>query len=419
MLDYIKQQSSQGVDKVKIKESLLGAGWKESDVSESFRILFPETTVTPENNISNNESMVPQAGLLGTKQILSNALEDYKKHFFKYVGVYLLPVILIQLYSMFVIDKIFGVDYAVAESVNPLMFLLIIPVFILLTWGHSSLISVVVDRKEGGGIAQYFSTGFSKLPSLLWVHILTLTILFGLYMLFVIPGIIFSFYLAFSAFFIFDQDIKGTNALKASRSYVQGNWGKVATRVFLISIAIFLMGVFLEMILSLVGLESIASFVSSTILFPLFVIANYVLYKNLRNIKGLVNENDLKQTGGLKGFLIWGIIAVILVTFSVIALSAMKGARDRGEETKSIFYDIQRSSDISTIKLALDRYYLEYGFYPYMLTELNPVFLTREFNDPVTGMGYVYERISDDEYSICSELSSGEKYCMTEQMSNL
>ncbi|MEO5928111.1 MAG: hypothetical protein ABIO72_05310 [Patescibacteria group bacterium] len=65
---------------------------------------------------------------------------------------------------------------------------------------------------------------WSMFWSLIWIAILTSLVVFGASLLFILPGIYFGVALYFSQLVLVDQNIRGTQALGASRALVRGRW---------------------------------------------------------------------------------------------------------------------------------------------------------------------------------------------------
>lgn len=60
LLDYIKQQSEQGIDKEEIKKSLLSLGWAESDIEEAFSAIFGISAQPPQPSAPPKSPSVPE-----------------------------------------------------------------------------------------------------------------------------------------------------------------------------------------------------------------------------------------------------------------------------------------------------------------------------------------------------------------------
>ena len=93
-------------------------------------------------------------------------------------------------------------------------------------------ISLIVEDtvKEDGNKINWetvLNKVFSKLPSYIGTNLLATLILFGLSLLFVIPGIIWNLYYIFITQVVFLREIGGKDALDYSKSLVKGRWWKV------------------------------------------------------------------------------------------------------------------------------------------------------------------------------------------------
>ncbi len=72
----------------------------------------------------------------------------------------------------------------------------------------------------------------------LWIATLMFVVVFGGFMLFIIPGVIVSFYVAFSVYAFMDEDVRGMAALQRSRELVTGNFWNILARAIVFSIFI-------------------------------------------------------------------------------------------------------------------------------------------------------------------------------------
>jgi hypothetical protein len=73
----------------------------------------------------------------------------------------------------------------------------------------------------------------------LWIAALSTCVVFGGFMLFIIPGVIVSFYIAFAMYAFIDEDARGMSALQRSRELVTGNFWNILSR-FVVFILIIL-----------------------------------------------------------------------------------------------------------------------------------------------------------------------------------
>jgi hypothetical protein len=162
-------------------------------------------------------------------------------------------------------------------------------------------------------VREAFKETSSKALPFVWIVMLQGSVIIGGYFLFFIPGIILSVWL-FPALFIFlAEDERGMNSLLKSREYVRGHGLKVFIRLF-ISIVI-------TMAFSLVPFVGpILSFV----LAPFPLIFAYLLYKELRDIKGDFSFQPSKKTKfALVGVAIIGPFIPVIVAIAMIGTAGI------------------------------------------------------------------------------------------------
>ncbi len=104
-------------------------------------------------------------------------------------------------------------------------------------------------------INSQYSLGFAMFGSMLLLNIIIVLISIGAYSLFIIPGIIISFYISFAIFAFVIDGKKSFGALVESYSLVKGRWSAVFGKIFTIGI------VFVIFSLTLTALSYLLSFI--------------------------------------------------------------------------------------------------------------------------------------------------------------
>ena len=137
----------------------------------------------------------------------------------------------------------------------------------------AAFLHAVVDDQLAFGEA--LEKGNEIILPLLWIGFLTGFIICGGFILFVIPGIIFMVWFFFAQFILVKEDVHGMNALLKSREYVRGEWFNVALRLLLIWAASVL-----------VGIIPLAGPILCIVFFPFTMIFHYLIYRDLREMKG-------------------------------------------------------------------------------------------------------------------------------------
>lgn len=147
----------------------------------------------------------------------------------------------------------------------------------------SSLMSVKEEMKQARDVAgQYF-----------WVSLLSGLIALGGFILFIIPGVIFSLWYTFAPFVAILEKKRGMEALRESKKMVQGRWWTVfgyflvlGILFFLVSFAVQIIASIPAMIVDTAATQAFASVVSSLanfVLSPLMLIASILFYHTLKD----------------------------------------------------------------------------------------------------------------------------------------
>lgn len=95
----------------------------------------------------------------------------------------------------------------------------------------------------------------------LWIATLSFCVVFGGFMLLIIPGVIVSFYIAFAVYVYIDEDVRGMSALQRSRELVTGNFWDVLSRLFVF-------------ILFIIGLSLLAGLIALILVFVFGAVGN-------------------------------------------------------------------------------------------------------------------------------------------------
>jgi hypothetical protein len=231
-------------------------------------------------------------GLTGPVDLLKQSIEITKQ---KAGVLYGITAINLVLWIPFFL--IAGVSFLVGLAVNRsggllaggLIALIVWIIFIFLSLRLQIALFAAIMNEFGfaqafhaskGKIIRYFGTSFFS------------AIVIGLgFILLIIPGIICLVWYAFAPIIYLNEGISGWKALEKSKSYVSGRWWLVAWRllfvVFVVWIVTFLVGI-------IGGRNTIGGIVGYLILFamiPMIQVYNYLLYKNLKEIKeGVLEE---------------------------------------------------------------------------------------------------------------------------------
>jgi glycerophosphoryl diester phosphodiesterase family protein len=254
----------------------------------------------------------------GIGEILSTAFDIYKEHWqglITIVAVVVVPLTLIQYFltdSVFAPDEqgvVFG-DNTVTVSGGRSLWMS------LLVLGISALIGVLITQvllgaltRAGAGtvvgqpvsVSESFQFGLERLGPILLVGILVALIVFGGFLLLIIPGIIFAVKLTVAIPALVVENRRGTDAISRSWNLTSGHfWHVLGTIIVAAIIAGIITG-----ILGAIGgsnwfVRAILASIGAIITQPFTALVGIVLYLDLRvrkeNLDLATLQNDLRTS---------------------------------------------------------------------------------------------------------------------------
>jgi len=186
--------------------------------------------------------------------------------------------------------------------------LIVLAAGLLMTWAGIAGVLVLADNNKSLKFSDACQKSWAKFWPLVWVAIIASFVIGGGFALFIIPGLIFSVYFIFAKLIAILENKKGLSALIYSREYLRGHFWAITGRYFLVvfvSLIVYsLLNAIFNFLVSQLNLSSlietlISSFATvliNALTFPLMMTAMYLLYQNLREVKGelIVTEIDKK-----------------------------------------------------------------------------------------------------------------------------
>lgn len=412
LFDYIKQQLQQGVSQEQIKNSLIANGWQAQDVDEVFAFI---------QNFANHSQYVPSPTqgiplLPSATAIFGQAWAIYKQRLGTFLGIMTIPMlIMVVLIAVLTgdgfLDVILLSSKFASGGFSLLILLKILFWFIVVisqTWGQTALLYAIKDNQERIGVVESYRRGWHKIISYWWVLLLTGFIMFGGFLLLIVPGIIFSVWFSLAIFILIAEDLTGMNALLKSREYVKGKWGGVFWRLFFMGA----LSLIISSVLNLISwlLQIPFGLIITLFWVPLAMTYSFLIYSNLKSLKG---EIVFAPTSGEKvPFIlvaIFGISVIFTMLFSVIfGVFGPVSARER---------DKKRQADINQIRSGLELYYVKHNNYPSSLNELSSEYFLDLPVDPLTKQSYQYQlQQNGTDYKVCAQLElTKTQKCVTSQ----
>lgn len=214
--------------------------------------------------------------------------------------------------------------------------------FLALVLVSVALIIIIDKPEEEKSLKEIFNQSQKFIWPMILVSLSACFVILGASYLFIIPGLIFALYFLFIKFIVVLEQEKNLNILVKSREYVRDYFWPITGRFLVITISLALGYFVLNFITS-----SVADFFASSlspkigevallllealvniVLFPIALIATYLIYSDLKKIKGEISiEQKNKQAWlylaiGLAG---WVFLLLIVILSVVVFTSAIGG----------------------------------------------------------------------------------------------
>lgn len=272
----------------------------------------------------------PGAGLMDVGSLLKKTWEVFKRR--------VLTLVIIFVLSGVVFGAGFGIFFGAGALLGMILESMkeglvaggvvagVIAGMIAWGWGYGALIHGVVD--ESLGVVEAYKRAWRRVGSFIWiVFLLYLIIIPGGYFLFLVPGILFTVWFSFGPFVLAREGETGMNAIIKSKEYVRGHFGGVFVRflvIWALSIAIWIVQqVFNLAAMAIPVVPVLASVALSLVFTPFSMIFVYLVYRDLRDLKG---EVAYSATGGAKAkWLGLGILGWLLGPIVLLVLAALTG----------------------------------------------------------------------------------------------
>ena len=281
----------------------------ESDQDERAK---PQPPEPPEFSQERTDGDEPTGKLIAIGDLFEKTWEIFKRRIGTLIALYLLTIALVLIpVGIFVL-----IAYLISLVLPGSTEVLIIAGSIVGAtagiiagcWGFGAFFCAVAD--EGLGIKDSLDKCGQNIWAYIWLFSILGYIVPGGFLLFIIPGVFFMVWFGFAVFILPKENERGMNALLKSKEYVRGYWVDVFGRLFIIWLAS--VGV---------GMIPLIGTILSIMFVPFEMIFVYLVYENLRSVKGDVSY---AVSGGEK--LKWIGIATlgyIIVPFIIISLLGM------------------------------------------------------------------------------------------------
>ena len=405
------------------------------------------SSASPVTSAPAPNSNQPAVSLKKPTELLSEAWKLYKARWKTLLGIVAIPMLIILAVIILGVTLTENLKNAMLSGnlgdslFNSILSLILLFIFIAVIiaqiWSQVALIYAIKNNGDIG-IKESYQKSKSKIKSFFWVSILVGFITMGGFIFFAVPGFIFAVWFAFATFIVITENLKGMDAILKSREYVRGHWWSVLWRFLFMYIVLF--GVMIAASIVLMLVPFLGNLVSIA-LTPLIMVYMFLIYDNLRKIKG--NFEFQPSAKARRSFIAVGVLGVLAVPllFALFVVS-LNNARDKAMDTynesnniyeedksnkKETFEDTikgrdeQRISDLNSISKMLKRYKDENETYPISFgsTKLNEEnYVTNEIESVNENMDIPVDP-SDPKYYYSYELIDRNTFELTARLENI
>lgn len=193
-------------------------------------------------------------------------------------------------------------QYIIFPGQEIVMFLILALAIFINLWISILFIEMInkISKNQNYNLNELYQSSMKKIASYFWVAILVGLIVMGGFILLIIPGIIFAVWYAFAEYIVVleDKDNKGLKALSASKDIVKGRWGAAFWRLFIPSLLVYIAGVIITLILTLIlslGNVEFAT-IDQNLLFNTLTSLIFLFLAPLFTAYGVIVYNNFKET---------------------------------------------------------------------------------------------------------------------------
>ncbi len=323
LIDFIKKKQQEGVPNDQITQILLSRGWPLEVINQGMAAVLSPAPVTTAPVTYTGSS------LMGPLAMAQTAFSILMKHIGAILFLSVIPGIATFLLSMVISVIVVGGFFSFSRpgtGFNPQVIMLAVGGFILLmlaivvinAWFQAAMYMLIASHNTPLSFGTVLKKSFTKLLSFGWVLFLSGFIITGGYLLLVIPGILFMVWFTSAPFIMLTENRRGMDALLASREYIRGFGTSVLLRILftlVLGIAFIILTFLIGELFDNTFIRSLIVFILNLLITPFYIAYFYVIYENLRSIKGTVTTNT--SNGSKFLYIMVALLGFVLIIFSV------------------------------------------------------------------------------------------------------
>ncbi len=365
----------------------------------------------------NQPSQINQNGtvcmsLSSVSVLWHKSAEMYKANFWKMIGMVTLPFLgILVLVAILMLYGFLSSSLTLMHSIEILPIINIIFGFLgililigiiylgIITKAGIYILTKEADKnlslKQAFGEAKKFAVGVFLINMLSGIFVILWSLLF------IIPGIIAALCYSLATWSYLCEGFTGTKTLKRSKELIKGYWWAVFGRFFAVFgtyyVLIITISSFFEEESLALTIFSILVQITVIIITPLLVIYSYLIYLDLRKIKG---ESEIKEKKG-NGFWIVIVFFVLMILLTFMIAPSLYNAQQKAKDAKVL-------TDLDNIAICIEIYKSDTAELPKSLNELSNLSDKKidrfKYCLNINSENYIYERFSDGDYILCENV---------------
>jgi hypothetical protein len=339
LITAVKERVQLGYTEDKIREELKGSGYTNEVIDEVLLVAsgkkeVPIPVPVPTSPVSSGPVVFP-----GTFDLISDGFSFA----FKRLDLFVLLAAPLVLFA--IISSVGSYDNGLSINVIIPLVLAGLIIFIFYLLARATALHIAVENSSKVvSLGEGFNWAKKNFLGLLWVNLLVLLVVYGGFILLIVPGVIVSILVFFSQFVYAKEGIRGLSALLRSREIVKGNWGAVFGKLFLIGLCFFVVYILLTIVIGMfadvIGDQRSSTIVSVSLLqivgvgfYLTFLNIGVRMFEILRQAKPyVVSPNGEEGRSKYTVLACIGMFIPVLGILSAIVLASLSDARDAGLE---------------------------------------------------------------------------------------
>lgn len=352
--DFIRKAREHGQSDDYTKQQLIHAGWDEAMIKKAL-----SEGSTPTMNAEHGSK------LPGTVALIKEALAQYKRGFFKYIGILALPFLCGAAFSAAFIplsSQFESGDTAIA----PVIFIALLYILMVIVGVITQAAFIFTITDESLNIKQALQKGAKNIFSFAWLSLSLALVIYGALLAFIIPGLILTIPSTIAPFVWAKEGKKGIKAFTRAGHLVKGYWWAVFGRFLVVWLILFVpilgFGFLMETVeegaISYILLG--AYYLIVLFLSPALTIFIAKVYEQLQARKPELTEEELKKKSlWYRIFASLGVVLIVL-GFAVIPFLLVTSLGKAREQAR----DVQTITALTQAQIGVELFYGTYGSYP-------------------------------------------------------